>query len=54
MQRDWNEYPDPERALAPLEDERFAEYKAHKAAEREGRARLALASPEDPPRRDEA
>ena len=28
--------------------------KAHKAAEREGRARLALASPEDPPRRDEA
>ena len=33
MQRDWNEYPEPERAVPPLEDPGYRAYKAAKAAD---------------------
>ena len=33
VQRDWNEYPEPERAVPPLEDPRYRAYKEAKAAD---------------------
>ena len=54
VQRDWNEYPEPERAVPPLEDPGYRAYKAAKAADAAAAAGRPYSLPPPPASDDDA